>query len=84
MRLSEMKPAEQVITERLADPDLCWRWQRTEYARAVANRLIAYRAEHDQTQEQLAARIVKQSSVARLESGEYPPSVPPSCGWRAP
>lgn len=43
----------------------------------MANRLIAYRAEHDLTQGQLAARIgVKQPTVARLESGEYPPSVP--------
>ncbi|MGH3840952.1 MAG: helix-turn-helix transcriptional regulator [Pseudonocardiaceae bacterium] len=77
MRLSDMKPAEQLIAERRADPSFQERWDRAAYARTVANRLIQYRAEHNLTQEQLAAVLgVKQPHVWRLESGEYPPSIP--------
>lgn len=77
MRVSDMKPAEQLIAERRADPAFRERWDRAAYARTVANRLILYRAEHNLTQEELAKRLgVKQPHVARLESGEHAPSIP--------
>jgi hypothetical protein len=53
VHLSDMKPAEQLIAERRADPVFRGRWDRAAYARTVANRLILYRAEHNLTQKKL-------------------------------
>jgi transcriptional regulator with XRE-family HTH domain len=46
-------------------------------ARAVANRLIAYRADHGLTQTALARLLgMSQSTIARLEIGEHIPTLP--------
>jgi transcriptional regulator with XRE-family HTH domain len=51
-------------------------WDREAFARQVAEKLISYRAELGLTQVQLAGRVgMVQSVVARLESGEQPPSL---------
>jgi transcriptional regulator with XRE-family HTH domain len=60
----------------LLDPEFRAEWQRTAVANAVAIWIIGYRAEHDLTQEQLAARLgMKPSAVGRLELGEVEPKV---------
>jgi ribosome-binding protein aMBF1 (putative translation factor) len=66
----------QVHAEQMADPEFARIWQETELARAVALRLLAYRAEHNLTQTALARRLgMKQPQVARLEAGEHNPSI---------
>ncbi len=65
---------EDVLARQLEDPEFRAEWERTAYARGVALWLVAYRAEHDLTQAQLAARLgMKQPQVARLEDGESEP-----------
>ena len=50
-------------------------WERTAPARAVANSLIAYRIEHELTQEDMAHRIgIRPQQVEKMESGEYNPT----------
>ena len=49
-----MIPFEQILEEELQDPEFRAEWERLAPARAVANRLIAYRAEHELTQTGLA------------------------------
>ncbi|MEJ7816796.1 MAG: helix-turn-helix transcriptional regulator [Rubrobacter sp.] len=76
MRISDMKTADEVLAEDLKDPKFREEWERTALARAVANHVIAYRAEHSLTQRQLANRLgMKQPAVARLESGEHEPTL---------
>lgn len=60
-----------------ADPEYRREWERTALARAVAVKVIAYRAEHDLSQTALAKRLrMSQPAVARLESGEHNPTFP--------
>lgn len=48
----------------------------TAFARAVANRVIAYRAEHHLSQAALARRLgVSQGLIGRLELGEHEPKL---------
>jgi transcriptional regulator with XRE-family HTH domain len=66
---------ELIAEHELADPQFREEWERLAVARAVAATVIAYRADHDLSQRQLAAVLdVPQPQVARLESGEYEPS----------
>lgn len=78
MKLTDMKTADEVLIAELeADPDLGKEWDRLELARTIAHLVIAYRADHNLTQMQLADRLdMRQSAVARLESGEHAPTVP--------
>jgi transcriptional regulator with XRE-family HTH domain len=70
-----VKRFEQVLAEQLEDPAFRAEWQRTALARAVANRVIAYRAEHGLSQADLARQLgVSQPAVARLEIGEHEPT----------
>lgn len=70
-----VRTAEELLEEQLQDPGFRERWERTALARAVANRLIAYRAEHGLSQARLAKVLgVKQPRVARLEIGEHNPT----------
>jgi predicted transcriptional regulator len=49
-------------------------WDRTAFARAVAQRILVYRSEKRLTQTQLAHHAgTVQSVIARLESGEQAP-----------
>jgi transcriptional regulator with XRE-family HTH domain len=69
---------EEVLADHLdADPEYRREWERTALARAVAVKVIAYRAEHELSQTALAKRLkMSQPAVARLESGEHSPTFP--------
>ncbi|MGH2846131.1 MAG: helix-turn-helix transcriptional regulator [Thermoleophilaceae bacterium] len=76
MKLRDMQTFDEVLTEDLKDPEFRARWERTALARAVANRVIAYRAERGLSQGALAQRLgMKQPQVARLESADHNPSI---------
>jgi transcriptional regulator with XRE-family HTH domain len=78
MRLSDLPTHEEVLAEHL-DADLEYRreWERTALARAVAVKVIAYRAKHSLSQTALAGRLkMSQPAIARLESGEHNPTFP--------
>jgi ribosome-binding protein aMBF1 (putative translation factor) len=75
VRLSDLPSAEAVIAEKLEDPAFRAEWERTAVARAVALRVIEYRAQHEISQTELARRLgMKQPAIARLEAGEHNPS----------
>ena len=75
MKLSEMQTFNEVLTEDLKDPVFRARWERNALARAVANQVIAYRAERGLSQSELATMLeMKQPQVARLEAAEHNPS----------
>ena len=78
MKLSDLATHEEVLAGHLdSDPEFRREWERTALARAVAVKVIAYRAEHDLSQTALAKRLqMTQPAVARLESGEHNPSFP--------
>jgi transcriptional regulator with XRE-family HTH domain len=78
MKLSDLPTHEEVLAEHLdADPERRREWERTALARAVAVKVIAYRAEHGLSQTALAGRLkMSQPAVARLESGEHNPTFP--------
>lgn len=66
---------ELVAEQELVDPEFREEWERLAVARAVAATVIAYRADHDLSQRDLAGLLdVPQPQVARLESGENEPS----------
>lgn len=71
------KTLEEVVDRELrSDPEFRKEWERTRIAREVAIGVVAYRASHNLTQQELAAKLgVKQPVVARLEGGEHLPSV---------
>jgi predicted transcriptional regulator len=70
-----MKTAQEILAEQLRDPAFREEWQRTAIARAVANKVVTYRAEHGLSQTQLARKLgVSQPLVARLEAGEHEPT----------
>jgi ribosome-binding protein aMBF1 (putative translation factor) len=78
MKLFDLSTHEEVLAGHLdADPEYRREWERTALARAVAVKVIAYRAEHDLSQTALAKRLkMSQPAVARLESGEHNPTFP--------
>ena len=66
---------ELVAEQELADPEFREEWERLSVARAVAATAIAYRADNNLSQRELAGLLdVPQPQVARLESGNYEPS----------
>jgi transcriptional regulator with XRE-family HTH domain len=78
VKLSDLPTHEEVLAEHLdADPEYRRGWERTALARALAVKVIAYRAEHGLSQTALAKRLqMSQPAVARLESGEHNPTFP--------
>jgi transcriptional regulator with XRE-family HTH domain len=78
MKLSDLPSHEEVLAERLdADPKYRREWERTALARAIAVKVISYRAEHGLSQTVLAKRLqMTQPAIARLESGEHNPTFP--------
>lgn len=75
MKPEKLKSRKQVLKDHLKDPAFRERWERTALGRAVALRLVAYRAEHGISQTALARELgMKQPAVARLEAGEKNPS----------
>jgi DNA-binding XRE family transcriptional regulator len=82
MNLDALIPFEQVLEEALRDPEFRAEWDRLAPARAMANRLIAYRAEHGLNQTGSGRVLgVSQPAVARLEAGEHLPSLPTLGCW---
>lgn len=78
MQLSSVKlrSAGDVRSAQLQDRDVRARWEAQAPARAVALRLVQYRAEHGLTQTELARRLgLKQPAVARMETGEHAPTI---------
>src|SRR3954447_26239010 len=76
MKVEDLIPFEQILEEELRDPEFRAEWERLAPARAVANRLILYRAEHGLTQTALGRRLgMPQSAIARLEIGEHIPTL---------
>jgi len=78
MKLSDLPTHEEVLAEHLdVNPEYRREWERVALARAVAVKVIAYRAEHGLSQTALAKRLkMTQPAVARLESGEHNPAFP--------
>lgn len=75
MRVTDMPSSDEVLKRQLRDPVFRAEWDRTAVARAVAKRLVEYRAEHELTQTALARQLeMKQPAIARLEAGEHNPS----------
>jgi len=76
MKLSALRPLDQVIDEHRQDEQFRAVWDSTAFAREVANRVILYRTEHSMSQRELAeiVRLV-QPQIARLEKAEHQPSV---------
>ena len=67
---------DEIMQELLRDPGSKEYWERTKFARAVANQIIKYRAQHGLSQTALARLIgVSQSVVGRLELGEHEPTI---------
>ena len=65
----------EVLEDMLRDPEFRQEWERTALARAVAQAVIRYRAEHGLSQTALARLLGwSQPVVARLEAAEYNPS----------
>jgi transcriptional regulator with XRE-family HTH domain len=76
VKLNDMKTSEQVLAEELRDPDFRREWDRTAVARAVALKVLAYRAEHGLSQRGLAQKLgMTQPQLARLEAGEHNPTI---------
>jgi ribosome-binding protein aMBF1 (putative translation factor) len=78
VKLSDIPTHEDVLAAHLdADPKYRSEWERTALARAVAVKVIAYRAKHGVSQTVLARRLgMSQPAIARLESGEHNPTFP--------
>ena len=76
MKLTELPTLGEVIDRQREDPEFREAWDRSAFAREVANRIIRYRAGHGITQTQLARAVgMQQPVIARLERGERPPSL---------
>lgn len=76
MKLSELRTHQDVLTKQRRDPAFREEWDRATLARAVARRVIAYRAEKKLTQRELAQKLhISQPWVARLERGEHNPDL---------
>lgn len=66
----------EVLEEMLQDPAFRMEWERTALARAVAEAVIGYRAEHRLSQTALARLLGwSQPVVARLEAAEHNPTM---------
>jgi ribosome-binding protein aMBF1 (putative translation factor) len=64
------------LKKRLRDPAFRQAWERTALARAVALRLVEYRADNGLSQSALARKLhMQQPAIARLEAGDHNPSV---------
>jgi DNA-binding XRE family transcriptional regulator len=76
MKLNNLKTHEQVLQESLRDPTFRRVWEQTSLARAVAIRLVQYRAEHGLSQSGPARALGKQQpAIARLEAADHDPSL---------
>ena len=75
MKISEMQTAEEVLADHLKNPEFRQEWERTALGRAVALKVVAYRAEHGLSQTGLGKMLeMSQPAIARLEIGEHQPT----------
>ncbi len=71
-----LRTASDVQRDQLRHPDVRTEWDRLAPARAIALRLVAYRADYGLTQTGLGRKLgMPQPTVARLESGDHVPSL---------
>jgi len=76
VKASDLPSHHDVLADALKDPAFRQEWDRTAFARAVAQRVIAYRIDHNLSQAELGKRLkMAQSAVARLEAGDHEPSL---------
>jgi len=76
MKRTHSKTYEEALAEDLEDPEFRREWNRTALARAVATRLVQYRAENNLSQTGLARVLgMRQPAIARLEAAEHNPSI---------
>jgi DNA-binding XRE family transcriptional regulator len=76
MKPDDLIPFEQVLAEHLRDPEFRAEWERLAPARAIANSLISYRADHGLTQTALGRLLgMSQPAIARLETGDHLPTL---------
>lgn len=65
-----------VLAQELEDPEFREQWERTALARWIALEISHYRALNSLSQRDLAEQLgMKQSQVARIETGEHNPSL---------
>jgi DNA-binding XRE family transcriptional regulator len=80
VKLSELATTDQVLAEQLEDPQFAKEWDRTAFARAVAERILVYRTEKGLTQTQLARQVgTVRSVIAVWKAASRLPHLPP---WR--
>lgn len=73
---NELISNDAVLGEELQDPEFRAEWERTALPRWLAIEVSRYRADHNQTQTELATMLgMKQPAIARLESGETMPTL---------
>ena len=76
MKVSDLTTTEELHPGDLDDPEYRAEWGRAHLAHEVAQRVIAYRVEHQLTQTELARMLgMRQPHIARLEAGEHEPSL---------
>lgn len=76
MKLTDLKTSQEILANELRDPEFREEWERTALARAVALKVIHYRAEHGLSQRALGERLeMPQPQVSRLEAGDHNPSI---------
>jgi transcriptional regulator with XRE-family HTH domain len=74
--LSDLRTADEIIQEDMADPAYRREYERTQLASEVAIKVIKYRVTHGLSQADLARLLGwKQPNVARLESGDHEPTL---------
>lgn len=72
----KMKSWDQLKKELLKDPEVAKEYNRLAPEYAVISQLIAIRSKKRMTQKELAKNMgTKQSAIARLESGNYNPTL---------
>lgn len=74
--LTKLKTHDELLAaEFVGDPEFAEEWERLAVARAVAARLVGYRADHGMSQRALAESLgVSQPRIVELESGEKNPT----------
>jgi len=76
VKLSELRTADQIAADELADAEVREEYQRTAFANAVAIRVIDYRVKRGISQTDLARQLgMRQPAIARLEAGHHEPSL---------
>lgn len=74
--MDELIPYEEMLERQLRNPKFRAEWERLAPARAVANRLVVYRADHNLSQTALGRLLgLSQPAVARLEAADHLPSL---------